>query len=106
MGGLAMNEKMLQLLNGAEDKYPHNLEKNFPHVFARIMELWKFPTMEKYFNELMMDTRDGKRKGFPPDAAMEIFNLSMIYDKQRKKPVTQATDVWLSVPDVVKKPNT
>ena len=99
-----MNEKMLQILNGAEAKYPHYLEKNFPHVFNRIIELWKLPMMEKYFGELMMDTRDGKRKGFPPEAAMEVFNLSLIYDKQRHKPATQATDVWLDIPDVLKNP--
>ena len=54
--------------------------------------------MEKYFTDLMMDTRDGKRKGFPPDAAMEIFNLSLTYDKQIKKPPTQATDMWQELP--------
>ena len=97
-----MNQKMLQLLNGAEDKYPHTLEKNFPHVFTRIIELWKMPTMEKYFTELMMNTRDGKRKGFPPEAAMEIFNLSLIYDKQIKRPPGQATDVWQELPDLKK----
>lgn len=98
-----MNEKMLQIVSGDETKYPHTLEKNFPHVFAKILELWKFPTMEKYFNELMMDTRDGKRKGFPPDAAMEIFNLSLYYDKQRKKSFSaQATNVWAEVHDLKK----
>lgn len=97
-----MNEKMLQILDGAAEKYPHTLEKSFPHVFNKILELWKFPTMEKYFDSLMMDTRDGKRKGFPPDAAMEIFNLSLFYDKQRRKPTSQATDVWMEVPDVKK----
>ena len=99
-----MNEKMLQILDGAEDKYPHALEKNFPHVFAKIMEWWTFPTMEKYFDELMMSTRDGKRKGFPSEVAMEIFNLSMVYDKQRKKPAsTQAVDMW-GEPTEKKKP--
>ena len=86
---------MLQILNGAEDKYPHALEKRFPHIFAKILAWWTFPTMEKYLDELMMDTRDGKRQGFPPEVAMEIFNISVIYDKQRKKPAsTQAVDMW------------
>ncbi len=93
-----MNEKMLLLLNGAVDKYPYILEKNFPHIFTRILELWKMPTMEKYFSELMMDTRGGKRKGFPPEAAMEIFNLSLIYDKQLKAPISaKPKDVWAEV---------
>ena len=86
---------MLQILNGAEDKYPHALEKRFPHIFAKILAWWTFPTMEKYLDELMLDTRGGKREGFPPEVAMEIFNISVIYDKQRKKPAsTQAVDMW------------
>ena len=98
-----MNDNILRLLNGAEEKYPHALEQRYPHVLARILELWKLPAIDKYFDELMMNTRDGKRQGFPPDVAMEIFNLSLIHDKQRpNKPASQATDVWGNVLD--KKP--
>ena len=95
-----MNEQFLKLLGSAEDKYPHTLEKRFPHIIIRLIELWNTPQVEKYFEELMMNTRDGKRQGFPPDVAMEIFNLSMICDKQHKKTHSgQATNVWGDIPD-------
>ena len=94
-----MNEQFLKLLGSAEDKYPHTLEKRFPHIIIRLIELWNTPQVEKYFEELMMNTRDGKRQGFPPDVAMEIFNLSLISDKQHKKSHTgQGTNVWGSIP--------
>ena len=98
-----MNEKFLKLLDGAEDKYPHALEKKFPHVLDRLIELWIFPTIDKYFDDLMMNTRDGKRQGFPPDVAMEIFNLSLVHDKQKKRPRDeQGTNVWGEIPEVKK----
>ncbi len=89
-----MNDKFMLLLDGAEDKYPHALEQKFPNVLARILERWKLPTMGKYFDELMTNTRDGKRLGFPPEVAMDIFNLSVIHDKQNpNKHFGQATAV-------------
>ncbi len=98
-----MNDKFMLLLDGAEDKYPQALEKKHPHVLAKLLQLWKLPTIDKYFDELMMNTRDGKRKGFSSDVAMEIFNLSLIHDKQHIKQHTgQGTDVWGHVLD--KKP--
>ena len=90
-----MNDKFMLLLDGAEDKYPHVLEKEHPHVLDKLLKLWKLPTIDKYFEELMMSTRVGKRKGFLPDVALEIFNLSLIHDKQHtKKHSGQGTDVW------------
>jgi len=79
-----MNMKLLQLLNGAEDKYPHTLEQQFPHVFTQILELWGLPAINQYFIDLMLHTRAVPRKGFPPNAAKEILDLSQISDEQTK----------------------
>jgi len=79
-----MNIKLLQLLDGAEDKYPHTLEQKFPHVFTKIMELWGLPAIDQYFIDLMLHTRAVSREGFPPDAAKEILDLSLINDEQTK----------------------
>ncbi|MFZ1546628.1 MAG: hypothetical protein WAT12_05945 [Candidatus Nitrotoga sp.] len=79
-----MNIKLLQLLDGAEDKYPHTLEQKFPHVFTKIMELWGLPAINQYFIDLMLHTRAVPREGFPPDAAKEILDLSQINDEQTK----------------------
>lgn len=79
-----MNNKLLQLLDGAEDKYPHTLEQRFPHVFIKIIELWGLPAINQYFIDLMLHTRAVPRKGFPPEAAKEILDLNKISDKQAK----------------------
>lgn len=79
-----MNKELLQLLDGAEDKYPHTLEHQFPHVITKIMELWGLPAINQYFIDLMLHTRAVPRKGFPPKAAKEILDLSLINDEQIK----------------------
>jgi len=79
-----MNKNFLQLLDGAEDKYPHALEQQFPHVFNKILELWGLPAINQYFVDLMLHTRAVPRKGFPPKAAKEILDLSLINDEQTK----------------------
>lgn len=76
-----MDEKFLRLLNGNENLYPKVLEQKFPRVFNRIIELWHSPDIDDYFTDLMMDTREGTRQGFPPDAASEIFSLSTVHTK-------------------------
>jgi hypothetical protein len=85
-----MNKELLQLLDGAEDKYPHTLERNFPHVFIKIIELWGLPEINKYFIDLMLHTRAVPRKGFPPEAAKEIIDLNLINDEQAKTKKNEA----------------
>lgn len=79
-----MNKKLLQLLDGAQDKYPHTLEQQFPHVVSKIVELWESPTIDQYLIDLMLHTRAAPRKGFPPKAAKEILDLSLINNEQAK----------------------
>ncbi|RFC37792.1 MAG: hypothetical protein DID92_2727743091 [Candidatus Nitrotoga sp. SPKER] len=79
-----MNQKLLQLLDGAEDKYPHALEQQFPHVVNKIIELWGSPAIDQYFIDLMLHTRAVPREGFPPAIAKEIFDLNLINDEQLK----------------------
>lgn len=89
-----MNEKILNLLNGRESYYPKALEGKFPRVLEKMFQLWETPDIDAYFHELMMDTRDGHRQGFPPDVASEILRLSLIHAKQRNE---EGKDVWGSI---------
>lgn len=89
-----MNKKLLQHLNGDESLYPHVLQLNFPRVLDKIIQLWDSPTLEKFLNELLMDSRDGQRQGFPPEAATEIMRLSLFLTR-RSNPSEQ--DVWASI---------
>jgi hypothetical protein len=86
-----MNEAIVQKLGGRDDYYPHILEAMFPRVFEKIFQLWGTPALEGYLDELLMDSRDGKRQGFPQAAATEILRLSLfcVMPVQRS-----GKDVW------------
>lgn len=92
-----MNPRLLNLLNGNEDIYPHLLEAKFPRVFNKLLELWQTPHIESYLQDLMVDKRAGDRQGFPPEAASEIIRLSnFVYEMNNAGKVAQA---WDDIPD-------
>ncbi len=80
-----MNEKLLRLLGGKEKLYPKNLEKQYPRVVNRIINLWHSREIDDYFTELMLDNRASTREGFPPEVASEIFSLSLVNTKLRSQ---------------------
>lgn len=80
-----MNEKVLQLIGGKVNNYPHALEKQFPHMLNKIVELWDSSALDAYFEQLMLDTRDHQRLGFPPEVASDIMRLSRINSEQNKR---------------------
>jgi len=73
-----MNQKMLALLGEQSDKYPAQLEAQYPHVFEKLLELWGTDGMHTYLDELMMSRRPG-RIGFPEPISAEIWALSSVY---------------------------
>lgn len=87
-----MDEHVLQLLKGDVTHYPHALQRQFPRVLNRIVALWNSPEIESYFHELLVDTRGGKRQGFPREVASDIFVLQDVYSNQQA-PDTHR-DVW------------
>jgi len=88
-----MNEKMLNLLQGDEHLYPHELEKLYLRVMIKIIELWYTPQAEEYFLDLMVDKRGGRR-GFPPKVAAEIFHLSQVHGSTCAVAKPDTDDVW------------
>jgi hypothetical protein len=76
-----MNAKLLKILNGSEQKYPHALEKQFQRIFDEIMSLWDSPELDAYFADLLMTTRSG-RQGFPQDVASDIIYLQMLHENK------------------------
>lgn len=62
------------------EQYPlTELEKKFPRIIERIVELWNKDELDKYLNELMIDDR-GNRHGFPEEAASDILFLRTLHD--------------------------
>ena len=71
-----MDERLLKLLGGKQDIYPHLLEEKFPRVFNKLVELIETHHIDSYLQDLMMDKRGGDRAGFPIEAASEIIRIS------------------------------
>lgn len=71
----AIKEKLLAKLGEKANCYPAQIERQFPHVLARLAELWGTREADRYLDSLMVSDRPN-RAGFPPDVAMEIFRLS------------------------------
>lgn len=55
------------------------LEKSFPRIAERIVQLWNTFELSSYLDEIMIDDR-GTRHGFPPDVASEILFLRIMHD--------------------------
>lgn len=89
-----MNPHLLGLLHGAQDHYPHSLERHFPHILNKIIELWGTPAFDPYIQSLLIDDR-GDRHGFPHWVASEIFQLNRLHDQQIQ-PAQEADDLWES----------
>ena len=73
-----LREQMLQHLANDADAYPCELALGFPHVLARIVDLWGSKNMDAYFQRLLVADRQN-RQGFPALVAKEIFRLSVIH---------------------------
>jgi len=58
---------------------PNLLLLKFPRIINRIAALWPRPMQcEKYLDELLFDTRDGTRQGFPAAIAFELSYLKTL----------------------------
>lgn len=93
-----MNERLLKILDGETEVYPHVLEGRFPRVFNKILELCATKHIEAYLLDLMVDNSGGTRQGFPPEAASEIIRLGKYFsslEARRKK-----QDVWNNIPEL------
>ncbi len=91
-----MNEMMWKLVQGKDRLYPHELEKQYPRILNKIIEMWDTPQMEAYFLDLMVDKR-GDRQGFPKKVATEIYYLSQIYDRIRTTSKAADSNPWAAI---------
>jgi uncharacterized protein len=95
-----MNEAILKLVQGEKSSYPHELEKQYPRVLGKIVELWDTPQIDAYFVDLLVDKRGG-RQGFPAQVASDIYRLSKIHERTHPRDNGPA-DPWGDVMDMEK----
>ncbi len=79
-----MDEKIHSLFNINSVHYPRELERQYPRILKKIVDLWTSAKVDDYFSELIMNTRGGQRQGFPAIVAEDILRLSAINTKYRE----------------------
>ena len=81
-------EIVMQTLKCPPQQYPQMLEEKFPHILEKIMKLWNSAEAEDYMVDLLQPNGRGggrmDRDGFPAQAWQEIFNLKLLYSKNRR----------------------
>lgn len=80
----ALRAQFLTLLGEHAALYPEQLEKHYPRILAKLIELWDAGSVGTYFDSLVFSDRE-KRQGFPDEVATELFRLSNLH--QALKPV-------------------
>ena len=71
------------------------VKETYPHIAAKIEFLWGKPEFNEMLNQMINDTRDGKRQGFPKPVASALFRLSMQHDIEFPQFVkAYNSDIW------------
>lgn len=65
----------------------------YPHL-APITSTWGSRQCRDFLAALAMDTRDGQRKGFPPEHASTIFRLLLAHDDAYPAFEVKTTTKW------------
>lgn len=71
----------------------HLINDKFPHIGTRIFYLWGYPEFNIFMSQLLDDTRNGTRQGFPTNIADALLNLSHRHDIEYPQHKPKA-DIW------------
>ena len=75
------------------------VNKQFPHIGTKIFFLWSTDAFNSYLNDILTDTRDGERQGFPVEVVMALFRLQQEHDGLFPRTAIKATEVRASKPE-------
>jgi len=93
----AIRNKLLAKMADRAEDYPLHIELRFPHILARIADLWGTAELDAYLDVLMLPDRQD-RQGFPPEVAMDVFHLSTVHGTLGLAPKVTHTG-WAGVED-------
>ena len=94
-----INPRVTLLFADLPAKYPRILERSFPHILNRLMQIWDTPEFDPFMQDLMVDKRGG-RQGFPLEVAAELMFLSELHNRLKKKGyrLPAVEDPWKAIP--------
>ena len=90
--------RLLKAMGEYSEEYPEQIERQFPHILVKIVDLWGSQELVAYLEKLMFTDRDG-RQGFPPEVASEMFRLFNLQSSLGFSPKVSGTG-WAAVDDV------
>ena len=66
----------------------------FPRIAKRLRLAWGSKEFRRYVDELLNDTRGGKRQGFPPEVLFALYKVVEEHDRQNPDCAVIVRDVW------------
>jgi len=70
------------------------INDRLPHIGDHLVANWGHATFYKFLEDLFVDTRGGKRKGFPEEVGLAIFRLSQQHDDAFPKLIAGNREIW------------
>lgn len=86
---------MANQINDTNLHYAQVMNK-FPRIGKILSLYWGQPEFGPYMDDLINNSRDGKRNGFPFDVAMALLELQQLHDKQFPQLIPKLRDPWSS----------
>jgi len=74
------------------------INERFERLGSKIAVAWGTKTLSPFINQLLHDTRDGARQGFPPEVAKALFALMVRHDDLFPGMTLVASDIWTPKP--------
>lgn len=72
----------------------NKIKEGFPHVSDKLELFSGSDYFPDYVNTLILDTRDGKRNGFPKDVAKAINTLLKKHNERFPAKPSKFPDIW------------
>lgn len=70
------------------------IDARFPRIAKRLRLAWGSKEFRHYVDQLLNDTRGGKRQGFPPEVLFALHKIIEEHDRQNPDCAVVMRDVW------------
>lgn len=92
-------QHVVDLASEISDKVIQNedfkrINEKFPHIGRRLAVTWGRSEFSIYINDLINNSRDGKRQGFPKEIVLALFKLMQAHDAEFPEHELKIADIW------------
>lgn len=73
--------------------------EDLPHLVEKMCALWNSRDLNQFVDRILMDSRDGERRGLPVEAASELFFIAKLNGLVRSMDIAEKLQVSLGEAD-------